>query len=280
MTISWEYSTDETNWYPAGSSVNQVYVTLGESQTTVYHTLVHIGCKGANTDNITTDEKMVEFVWSKFEDRYVLRVDGTLMKYYGDWMTNNSDTNELLADADGQCDAWARLFLDVLKSQGHTEGDNFYRLRSTQAPTIGLLVDDWYIDTSNDNLASMDPDKRLESSTFNWFVEFSTDLRGVPGQGTANPLSLFAYHAYIKVNGVYYDPSYGKVWETDEGPLYKTVRRVVRKTVDTRSEEMDQIDYNYNGKIWGFENVWKYEFSKVITPSEAGNCIHVKKLSY
>jgi hypothetical protein len=39
-----------------------------------------------------------------------------------------------------------------------------------------------------------------------------SDLPGIGGQNTANPPSIFDNHCMIKVNGVYYDPSYGKTW--------------------------------------------------------------------
>ena len=36
-----------------------------------------------------------------------------------------------------------------------------------------------------------------------------SDADGVPGQNTTNPLSIFSVHALMKINGSYYDPSYG-----------------------------------------------------------------------
>lgn len=37
-----------------------------------------------------------------------------------------------------------------------------------------------------------------------------TDLPGLPGQGSANPASLFGNHKLVKLGPGYYDPSYGK----------------------------------------------------------------------
>ena len=41
-----------------------------------------------------------------------------------------------------------------------------------------------------------------------------TDLPGVPGQGTTNPQSIFDNHVLVLFKGVYYDPSYGKSYNS------------------------------------------------------------------
>jgi hypothetical protein len=100
-----------------------------------------------------------------------------------------------------------------------------------------MLVNDWYFNPDTQPTATpnyleypwgnavrypMNPDVFMAKNAQNeWqFVwgtpESVTDLFGMPGQNVGNPLSLFRDHAVIKINGVYYDPSYGVTWASHE----------------------------------------------------------------
>ena len=46
--------------------------------------------------------------------------------------------------------------------------------------------------------------------------EAAQDLPGAAGQNIADPLSVFVDHCLIKINGVYFDPSYGKKYTSHQ----------------------------------------------------------------
>lgn len=57
------------------------------------------------------------------------------------------------------------------------------------------------------------PDIRREGHQYAWLDLFPVsvnDVQGVEGQGVLNPYSDFGLHHMVKINGYYYDPSYGK----------------------------------------------------------------------
>jgi len=47
-------------------------------------------------------------------------VDGTPLRYYGNWQTalNVVTTAGLISSGDGSCHAWSKLFVDVLRADG------------------------------------------------------------------------------------------------------------------------------------------------------------------
>jgi hypothetical protein len=269
MTITWEYSTDGTNWYPAGSSVNQVYVTLGESQTTVYHTLVHIGCKRAR-DQSDPDEAVKE-IWKEFQDRYVLKVDGKLMKYYGDWRTKNSSTKALLASRDGGCGAWARFFVDVLKVQNIPS-----QLKVVVPSTAtGFYIKDWRFTIANPsspdaNFPFLNTFKydtvplpngmngaviRITQTNYVYgpIVQVK-DYRGKPGQGTSNPKSLFNDHGLVLYGDDYHDVAYGFMYENmnENQALAKMEEKMVSAYYkQLEFVNIDGVDYisHFVGKV-------------------------------
>jgi hypothetical protein len=214
MTISWEYSTDETNWFPAGSSVNQVYVTLGEPQTTVFHTLVHIGCKKA--EGKSTPGDAVRDIWKEFEDLYVLRVDGQLLKYYGSWTVSGFTTAALLANGDSRCGGWMRFMHDILSVQNIPSTEK----KVVPVNSMALLVKSWSIPGAGGtsgvpnypflNVLKTPP---ILNTSYNWTVQVEApDRRGIAGQGNSDPISTFSDHAILLYDGQYYDPSYGDTY--------------------------------------------------------------------
>ena len=121
MTIEWKFSFDDgTTWCDAGTSTNQTYVTLGDPSTnvTLFHTVVHIGCKSGDGESDTDDA--VDAIWSDFTDCIVKRVDGETLYYYSNAVPTScaTDLPGLLTTADGQCQAWAYFFEATLLAQG------------------------------------------------------------------------------------------------------------------------------------------------------------------
>lgn len=84
MSIAWKVSFDGgATWNDAGTSANQIYVTLGDPLTTVFHTLAHLGCKNADGEN--TAANCTAKIWNEFTDRDVRRVDGVQLTYYASY---------------------------------------------------------------------------------------------------------------------------------------------------------------------------------------------------
>lgn len=143
MVISWKYTGDAVcvvqpdtcEWTPIGDSEHLVYVTMNTPKTTVYHTLVHLGCEAADGINGSQEfakDEVLNAIWkktfqrdsSKIPPMEVRRVrrdgqPGEPLMYYGKWENGKIVTTaELLKKGDGTCTVWTRFFIDVLKVQG------------------------------------------------------------------------------------------------------------------------------------------------------------------
>jgi hypothetical protein len=103
-------------WAPAGP------------QPVLYETVVRIGCEAAAGLRTLTHQ---DDVIAKFKDAFgpgkdIKRMDGTALKYYGTWkvidprfIAEESRTySEMLQTGDGNCQAWANLFLAVCRANG------------------------------------------------------------------------------------------------------------------------------------------------------------------
>lgn len=196
FVIQWSFSVDGgATWFPAGTSDNPVYVTLGDPRATPYHTVIHLGC--VNAVNETTEVGCIAKIWADFTDRDVRRIDNTPLLYWGVYALQNQSspdvftTDGLLKNADGSCGAWSRFFKDLLLNQGISSAvlGCIQPINMPDCESIGFCVKNW--DYSSGSL---------------------TDLPGIPGQGNADPLSQFSDHAVVLIGGMIYDPSYGTVF--------------------------------------------------------------------
>lgn len=218
MSIAWSFSVDGgSTWCDAGTSANQTYVTLGDPLTTVYHTLAHLGCKNADGENTTAN--CTSKIWTEFTDRDVRRVDGVQLTYYASYTCGNVTTASLLANGDGQCGAWAQFFIDMRKVQGIDDTDEYVIFRPISPSGIpqdyvGFLVKNWTFTGAGSSGHATHPYLNLPDSPFigatsyNWKFAEVNDAAGIPGQGNANPASMFNNHQVV-ISGQYYDPSYG-----------------------------------------------------------------------
>jgi hypothetical protein len=143
---------------------------------TLFHTLVHIGCKNADGKSEVAD--VFTAIWSEFTDRDVKRVDGTQLTYWAGADPPDS-TAGLLDEGDGRCGAWMRFLDDCARAQGMT---------TTQRTVITT--------------------ENITGPPFRFGIGFR--VKAIPGQGNPTPHRDFADHAVLKYGGKYYDPSYGK----------------------------------------------------------------------
>jgi hypothetical protein len=169
LSLNWQMSFDDgQTWYDAGTSKNQMYVTLDDpvDDTPMYHTIVHLGCK--NGEGHSNVDSAVEAIWSDFTDLDVKNVNGVVMNYYSNSVPENVpvDIEGLLQNQDGACTAWVDLFCYALKAQGiddvsvevclvkntflqnNTDVNSIttnYTFRIIDGSDGGFLVNDWQL---------------------------------------------------------------------------------------------------------------------------------------
>jgi hypothetical protein len=236
--IKWEYSLSSNGpWKFAGESVNPVYVTLKPPISKnpgngydYFQTLIHIGCKyGVGSSSYTS---MFFKIRNYFNARNVLRCDQIPMQYYGFWTCVNITTRSLIGANDGQCGSWARLFIDIFKMQGFQTTNNYIIIKPKN--DNGFYVKTWkfsdnpgssgnpnnpYLNRSFVPSSSNVYEPYFPTGGFNWQVssnpespQVTDDTPGsspLPGQNNPHPQSRFGNHQFIKMFGIYYDPSYG-----------------------------------------------------------------------
>ncbi|MFA5780111.1 MAG: hypothetical protein WC947_08225 [Elusimicrobiota bacterium] len=226
MEIAWKVSPDGGNtWFDAGTNKNQCYITWKDPTTTVYHTAVHIGCKIADgMKEPLTDADVCYKIWDAFTGCNVKRalLDGTSLYYYKSFLIEKYTTEELLRNADGQCSAWARFFIDTMSDQGIDHTNDLIYFEAIE--TDGFLIKNWSFDAGTGISGNTDypylniPDPPYKRDTeYKWKFAEVKDQIGISGQGpNANPASLFTNHKMTKFDGKYYDPSYGVTYNTNE----------------------------------------------------------------
>jgi hypothetical protein len=207
MVIDWLFSFDGGyTWLNAGVSDNQTYVTLGSPLTTVYHTLAHLGC--INAAGEYTASGCTLKIWDEFTDLDVRRIDNTQLTYYSSYLCTNVTTADLLKHGDGQCGAWARLFIDIRKVQGIDDYNEYIVFRPIPPAGIPqnyvrIAVKNWVFSgagsSGNTNFPYLNiPDTQyIDATGYNWLYSEANDAAGVPGQGNPNPASLFNNHQVV-----------------------------------------------------------------------------------
>lgn len=248
LPIFWQISLDGGNtWMSAGTTRNQTYVTWKKPELHfgfIYHSAVHVGCVAASGIAGTDPVPVLNAIWNNgFATRSIRRADGRLLSYYGFTIEGGvvHDVNQecsgnikgmLSGEAPygdfghGSCTAWALFMIAVLQAQGIKKvGAEDHHLIT--ARKVGQAGSTWQLCVRN-FLKKGSPKPAPESG---WIIRQmdagrtganavlledladgeATDIEGAPGQGNSpNPKCNFGSHQFILVNGVYYDPSYGK----------------------------------------------------------------------
>ncbi|MCL1857231.1 MAG: hypothetical protein FWF84_06315, partial [Kiritimatiellaeota bacterium] len=229
FTLAWEVSYDSGDtWHQAGITHHTLYVTLDWpiKDCLRYETLFYIACRHAHGE--TTVAGVIAKIWAHFASLAVKRVDGTPLKYYGNYNVQSYTTASLLAQGDGRCQAWARLFLDVLKIHGVQEEENLFEILPLNQPSNsntddhGIMINSWGFDGSGTSGHPTHPYINVlqvgwnGTTNYNWAYAEAAYVAGISGQNVAKPAALFSNHfvAHITVNGTrkLYDPSYGRVY--------------------------------------------------------------------
>ena len=276
--IDWLVSFDGgTTWRNAGMSSNPLYVSwhapVNENAWMGYEwfeTLFFLSCK--NAAGQTDEDSIIARVWDEFIDNEVSRVDGTPLAYYKHIIEANYQTSQLLADAEGQCYCFARLFMDLLKIQGISRTNNYLNIAADGTPSscgsiTRFLVKDWAFHTPMDSMGCTDLPWRDVSGTdlytgdTSYLFDYTevTDELGVKGQHAQNPSSLFNNHQIILIDGVYYDPSYGLKYNTiDE---IRTVALSGWANRTTSNEAAEGIDVNGDSALSAGVSAYRFRIT-------------------
>ena len=232
MTLSWfVLDTTASTKSSAGTTQNVTYVTLNDPTTqwtytgalnaippspshpadpiaAPFETVLYLAC--AFAQGATTANQVINGTWSNFEKSLtsgVTDAHGTHMTYWGSASGNVTGpdldayhtTTGLLANHDGRCEAWAGLFVDVLRAQGISarEYGILPKNPSTDTPPSGYIAS--------------------TSTTLGKVTGIQVNS-GLAGQGNASPQSEFdGGHVVVELGGglptdALYDPSYGKYY--------------------------------------------------------------------
>ena len=222
-------------------SEHQVYVTWAPPlASSLYQTLVHLGCKAAKGVTGTpgvNDDLVLKAIWEHAFDREkktqpIRRMsDGKPLSYYGFFDTNNNgqwdgepdDKNRnatdvqtvagLLKTGNGQCHAWVEFLYEVLKAQGlkTIKSSPIEKVRiDRKSENAGFAIQHW-ITSGNSPWQVGNADAGVDGSQATLpAAGEACDATGVPGQGTSpNPPSNFKEHYIVYMNFHFYDPSYG-----------------------------------------------------------------------
>lgn len=256
FSISWQVSLDGLEWKEIDKSENRLYVTYdvpedpiaGEEGTSIqyrdgigyewFESLLHITCKNADLKNNKVD--ILNAIWSDFTDNKVRNAHGELLYYYNTWNLgyNSTTTGFLLLHKDGACYSWCSLLIDALKIHGIDQANDIVLVRAP--PGGNFLIHKWKLlenpwrnfNTSNtlcdygsDSytiVCNTETDEVVKQVGTRFYYELYyteiQDERGLIGQSAANPESWFNEHClvYLDFMGKFYDPSYGKSYDSIE----------------------------------------------------------------
>ncbi|MCH7729060.1 MAG: hypothetical protein IH991_21645 [Planctomycetes bacterium] len=251
FVLDWQVSVDDGEFIDAGSSNNDLYLTLNDpTPTPLYYTVLHIGSNKAKGEDMPED--VFAKVWTYFETREVERVDGTKMKYWGTWAENNSQTAvattvpELLKHADGKCGAWAGLLRDVLAAQGINA--DFKGVKPI-LNGVGIIVNNATFP------GSAAPGTINVDGGIPVYHENTVNTTGsVPAQNNDTPRQKFKDHAVVIYDGKIYDPSYGR----GEYDNLKAWENAALAGVTIAREEQGVVSY------WTFKNRLNEEDTRLV----------------
>ena len=209
--IEWEVALVGTQYRAAGVTSNRMYVTFDDPMGGRLESFFDISTRAA--DGAATIEAAIDGIWAEFADLHVENAHGQVMGYYRGVLCASDCTvyeaQPLVVYLNGQCGSWADLLMQCFRTQG---------ISGSQWITIEPLSYGWGLLVRSYNFAG-DGASGCSSFpyTFNspcggpyWPLRPEcTDAEGLPGQDNSNPASYFSRHFIVKINGAYYDPSYG-----------------------------------------------------------------------
>jgi len=241
FNFTWKLKFNDGDWVDVGTSKNRMCVTLAApTQSPIYYSVAYHACRTAVGE--TTFNAAVPKIWTAFssgsgpaDTRKVLDShpdlvtfeNGSALHYYNPWEDPPANTwpsltvAGLLKVGNGQCSSWAQLWLHTLMTHGYSGAGGTYI--EAPAPYNGFLVKNWDFIGVGSNIGGIGATLGARwlnapaanwhtGSVYNWRFLDVRDSIGVPGQNSANPQSQFNNHTITKIDGTYYDPSYGRIY--------------------------------------------------------------------
>ncbi len=240
-TIEWQVKIPgTTTWTPAGTSSNEMFVTLAAPLpfTAIYHTAISLSTRAST--QATTPEQVVSMTYNVFRDLTIWTalpayrppnpapVNGNpavttrkLLNYYKEWNTQVGGTPDLLATSDGKCQAWANFMQFTLWVHGIDS--ELVGVRPIK-PDEGYVIKSWVFGLEGGSPAAGYPyaNVRLAGGGKSYVKEndvwqYKWDSTVVPGvthttgmdyngskgrgQGNTVPAALFTNHALVAIAG-------------------------------------------------------------------------------
>jgi hypothetical protein len=224
FALNWRISFDGGNtWSQFATTKHTVYVTLVKPLAATWQeSLFEIGCREANgmqgdPSDSNFVAKLTQTLFTDFAILSVKRADGTPLTYYADYNTPAQHTALLLSGGDGQCQAWAELFLDIREVQG-LYGDNYLvQILPIGTVATGFIVNNWNFNANGGTSGNPDfPFLNIPAvipptlqTSYSWTSAEVTQGQGIAGENNKTPASLFGGHVIVQAANKYYDPSYG-----------------------------------------------------------------------
>ncbi|MGF1634360.1 MAG: fibronectin type III domain-containing protein, partial [Phycisphaerae bacterium] len=277
--FTFEMSLDDgTTWLSAGTATlaNLYLLFRRPLMQTMLHSVAYISTAAA--DGATTEQEVFDGIWNEFKAP-ALNVErapreghaARVMTYYGSWETDNTTAEDLIAEGDGQCSAWALLLLEGLTSQG-VQGARIVQVEAGKPQGVGIaeephsfFIKNWDLDVPQGhdgsglrwwehlNLYHID-DGSTDGNRYAWTYAQFLDQPGIKGQGgVENPRSWFKVHYIVERKNLYYDPSYGKSYTSKRDFELKAVAGTALEPVLRQFDETTHgpggVDLNGDGQI-------------------------------
>ena len=212
----------------------------------MYHSFLHLVVPNAAAMRIGggasygLEAALIAAAWLSFSGQQLKNKAGVNLHYYKEWNTPSQTAATLLASLDGQCAAIGEAFVNSAKSAG-VANTEMLAVQVAAKENEGMLIKNWtFAETGTANVPlgtrTYTHQNKLSDPTFNpdqapggvgsftrkngqtqiweYYWDPATvevvDNAGVGGQNTVNPKGHFSDHWIVRINGEYYDPSYGK----------------------------------------------------------------------
>ncbi len=238
FNFQWQVKINNGKFKDVGTSKNRLFVTLDiPKQSPDFYTVVYQACRNAiGTTNLTAAIPKVWAVFSgpantkKVQDPHpdLIKIEnGNPLHYYNPWLDvpNNPiagwpgfGIEDLLRSENGQCTSWAEFWVQCLNTHGFSE-KAYIRVTPDQAYEF-FLVKNWtflgpgsntneYANVFGLRWVNLQGLPSFSGNHYVWSSFEVIDFNGIPGQNSLNPQSFFSWHSITRIQGKYYDPSYG-----------------------------------------------------------------------
>lgn len=198
--------------------------------------LLYFGCKQAH--GAKTQQEVIDGIWRKFvidnenptgnlrmNDFNPNGTDNSLLKYYKPEPSPSQTYSDLIEGGNGDCEAFAKLFENLLLFQGIQAKWQVY---TSSGRFESILVQQWdfigdgtrgsetypYVNLISTNLSKSEPDFNCETGEYSWVAtpdvhRVVNGINNASSQGNMNPRAHFGSHWLVEVGDSIYDPSYG-----------------------------------------------------------------------